>query len=95
MIVNFRQGIVSTQLTPNFLTYVGGHVNINANGDPVVITFAYGSSDYLFTEADNVPSAWTGPFSPATDYWLYWDIDSFTGIRTFGHTLVKLRVFAV
>ena len=61
MIVNFRQGIVSTQLTPDFLSYVGSAVNINANSDPTIITFAYGNTNYLFTEADTVTAAWTGP----------------------------------
>lgn len=89
MIVNFRQGIVSIQLTPNFLTLVGDHVNLNANSDPTIITFAFGDSDYLFTEAADIVAAWEGPFIGSTDYWLYWDLDIYTGLRTFGYTTVN------
>lgn len=85
MIITFRQGIVSTQSTPDFLTYVNGKVNINADTDPTIVTFAFGNSDYLFTEAESIVGAWNSiPLN--VDSWLYWDIDTFTGLRTFGVT---------
>lgn len=89
MIINFRQGIVSTQLTPNFLTFVGGDVNINADSDPTTITFAHGDNDYLFSESETIIGAWKGPFSVTNNYWLYWDIDIYSGLRTFGFTTVN------
>lgn len=87
MIVNFRQGIVSAQTDQLFLNFSGNKININANQQSVDITFAYGSADYLFSEAESVTGAW-GPFSSGVDYWIYWDIDTRTGLRSFGSTTV-------
>lgn len=87
MLINFRQGIISYQDTPSFfLVLIGGNVNINADSIPVDITFAHGSTDYLFTESQSILEAWKGPFINGTDYWLYWELDNFSGQRTFGIT---------
>lgn len=87
MLVNFRQGIVSVQNSPDFLSFSGGNVNLDASNAPVVITLTDRSADYLHTELVSVVNAWPGPFS-AIDYWLFWDIDVITGIRTFGTTTI-------
>lgn len=89
MLTTFRQGIISYQDTPTFfLVFSGGKVSINAGTTPTNITFAHGNSDYLFTESESVVNAWVGPFS-SIDYWLYWDLDVFSGLRTFGSTTVN------
>lgn len=89
MLITIRQGIVSVQSTPTFITFGGGVVNFNADTAPTVIAFADGSADYLLTESETINGAWSGPFSGGTDYWLYWDIDKTSGIRTFGSTTVE------
>lgn len=91
MIINFRQGIVQQALTgggqPAFLSLVGTGVNLIASASsPTIVDFAQGQSDYLFQEATNITNAWAGPFTPATNAWLYWDINLLTGIRTFNST---------
>jgi hypothetical protein len=88
MIINFRQGVVSYPITigqQTFLTRSGLYVNLQTANGPTNIAFAHGMSDYLYTESLDVPNAW-GPLSPSTEYWLYWDIDLLTAIRTFGLT---------
>jgi hypothetical protein len=51
----------------------------------VLITFAHGTADYLFEEQLTTSNAW-GPFNNNITYWLYWDLNLLTGIRTFGST---------
>jgi hypothetical protein len=89
MLINFRQGIVETQPTPAAIALGGGQVNLNTNMAPTILSFADGSSDYLFIENTSSVPAWAGPFTLGTDYWLYWDIDKTTANRTFGTTLVE------
>ena len=94
MRISFRQGIARQQTditnNPNFLLYSGSGVSINVSPDETVVAFAHGfDADYIFEEQQSVPNAWTGPFTPGTDYWLYWDLDPLTGLRTFGHTIVE------
>lgn len=88
MLTNIRQGIVRKQESPPFLSFSSGTVSINASTDSTVIAFAHGNSDYLYSEDNSIVGAWTGPFSNGTDYWLYWDINLFTGVRTFGSTTI-------
>jgi uncharacterized delta-60 repeat protein len=87
MLINFRQGIINAQINNNFLQLVNGNVNINVDVDRVDLAFAYGNHNYLFTEAQQVLSAWNGLPSNQTAY-LYWDIDLISGIRTYGFTVV-------
>jgi hypothetical protein len=89
MLITFRQGIVSVQASPSFLSFTGTTVNLNANVDPTQVAFADGSSDYLYTENESVPNAWPGPYVSGTDYWLYWDLNTVTGVRTFGRTTIE------
>ena len=89
MLVTFRQGIVRKQEYPPFLQLKDGKVHINANTVPTVIALADGRNDYLFTENQSVNDAWVGPFRKDRTYYLYWDIDKNTGLRTFGHTNVE------
>lgn len=87
MKVSFRQGLVRTPA--GFLAVSGSNVNLVVpSTDSVIVNFADGTSNYLLTERVTINSAWTG-VTPATDQWLYWDIDVTTGARTFGITLVQ------
>jgi len=88
MNINFRQGIVVAQTDNNFLEFVSGKININVDIEKIILTFAYGSHNYLFTEAEQVTGAW-GPFPPDQTVYIYWDIDLLTGMRTFGYTNVQ------
>ncbi len=91
MLINFRQGIVQQAIdandNPAFLALGSSGISIIASlSNPVIIDFAQGQSDYLFQEASNITNAWSGPFLPTTNLWLYWDINLKTGVRTFGST---------
>lgn len=85
MKVNFKQGIVSAPT--NFLTLNADKVNLTIPiNESVILNIADGISNYLVTERAAITNAWTGPFVPGTDYWLYWDFNVITGARTFGFT---------
>lgn len=85
MRISFRQGIVTAP--QDFLEPTGTRVDL-VLAPPALITvaFADGASNYLHTERTAVVNAWAGPFVSGTDYWLYWDLNVRTGVRTFGHT---------
>jgi len=93
MLVTFSQGIVSHQTdllgTQQFLLQTGGNVTLSISPDPTILAFAHRDTHYLFTESITVANAWIGPFVSGTDYYLYWDINLSTGIRTFGNTLFE------
>lgn len=90
MRISFRQGIVRHQTdanrNPTFLVVSGGSVSLNVSPDPTIVTFAHGDKNYVFTEKQSITNAWVGPFPSSA--WLYWDIDTVTGVRTFGFTAV-------
>jgi hypothetical protein len=54
--------------------------------DPIVVTIADKQANYILTEHSQIIGAWSGPFHPGLDYWLYWDINVLTGAITRGHT---------
>lgn len=91
MYVPFRQGIVRHQVdsnsNPAYLQKVNGgqHISLIISPIPAIVTFAHGSTDYLYEETRTVSQAW-GPFTTPDDKWLYWDLDILTGVRTFGST---------
>lgn len=94
MRIPFRQGLVRFQTdvagNATFLqrTQQGGDtfVNLVVSPTPLLCAFADGAEDYLNEEQQSVAQAW-GPFSPGTtDYYLYIDLDTRTGVRTFGAT---------
>lgn len=104
MKITFRQGIIRhpTQLTgPDWIqktSLSGTSVDLNVVQDePVIITFAHYSANYLFEEAHSVVGAWgsdivgsvNGPLTASgqTQY-LFWDVDLATGQLTRGWTLV-------
>ncbi len=88
MRISFRQGLV--RVPTDFLVLASGKVSlVLPPAETVVATLADGTNDYLITERDSIPNAWTGPFVAGTDYWLYIDINTTTGVRTFGHTIYE------
>lgn len=90
MQVSFRQGIINypiSGLIQQFLQIAGNYVNLNAANGPTSIAFAHKNTDYLLVESVTVSNAW-GPFTVAQNYWLYWDINLRTGLRTFGFTTI-------
>lgn len=93
MNLNFKQGIVRQQKNilnqPNFLQISGGNVDFLAINQETIIALSHGTTDYLFSEPISITAAWVGPFLVTNTYWLYWDIDSISGLRTFGHTTLS------
>lgn len=96
MKINYRQGIVTSQLNSNGVpTFLAdnispGYVSLYANANSVIFTAAHGDYNYLYEEANTIEKAW-GPFEAPLrpKYWLYWDIDLTSGIRTFGYTSLE------
>jgi trimeric autotransporter adhesin len=86
MLLSFRQGIVQHEPS-GFLTVSPTFVSLVAIDTPTIVTLASGSKDYLHVERESVNQAW-GPITSGVDQWLYWDISTSTGVRTFGITLV-------
>jgi hypothetical protein len=86
MIINFRQGIISGQA--NFITFANNVVSINVDQEYLDLAFAFGATDYLFSEVEDVTGAW-GPFAVnSSNYYLYWDINVKTAVRTYGYTTI-------
>jgi hypothetical protein len=93
MRIDFRQGLVRYQTdtagTPTFIRGSNGDIDLVVSPDPTIATFADGTEDYTIEERQTVPAAWPGPFINGTNYWLYIDIDTQTGVRTFGQTTIE------
>ena len=94
MKLSFRQGIVRHQKdtygNQQFLLEQSEGIDLITENDPTTITFAHKDRNYVYVEKRSVPLAWTGPFAQdGTNYWLYWDLDLVTGVRTFGHTTLE------
>lgn len=88
MIIDFQQGIITYPSSNNqqvFLAKIGSYVSLQTANGRTDITFAHKTENYLYTESSDVSNAW-GPLLPNTNYWLYWDINLLTAVRTFGTT---------
>ncbi len=90
--ISFRQGIARHGKSPFFLQQNGQFVDLVISPDLTLIAFADGNKDYLYTESVTAIKAW-GPFTVPDNYWMYWDIDRVTGIRTYGSTTL-LPIYA-
>lgn len=89
MRVNFRQGIVGHQ-TGTFLSINGsGHVDLLADNKAFTVNVAHRSTNYIHSEDNTAQSAWIGPFSGTTNFWLYMDFSPLTFNRTFGTTDIE------
>lgn len=103
MKISFRQGIVRYQTGLQGPAWIqktslsGTTVDLNAGGEPVVITFAHYTANYVFEESKTVVGAWGGG-APGTvngplvahgqTQYLFWDVDLATGGLSHGWTLV-------
>jgi len=88
--LTFRQGIIRHGKSPRqifFLQQNGNSVDLVISPDLTIIAFADGNKDYMYTESVTLLQPW-GPFATSIDYWLYWNVDKVSGIRTFGHTIL-------
>lgn len=88
--ISFRQGIVRHGKSPAqafFLQQNGQFVDLVVSPDLTLIAFADGNKDYLYTESVTSIKPW-GPFTVSQNYWLYWDINRVTGVRTYGSTIL-------
>jgi len=66
-----------------------GNFDLSTTNRPTVVAIAHHNSNYLHTEDNNISNAWVGPFDPIQQYWLYWDFNPLTFIRTFGATSLE------
>ena len=97
MRIDFQQGIVTYPSSSNiqvFLAKVGSYVNIQTANGRVDVAFAYGTENYLLTEAADVNNAW-GPLLANTNYWVYWDIDVLTAVKSYGVTTVAPQTSSI
>lgn len=102
MDLSFRQGIVRHQTALNGPAWLqktsssGSTVDLNANQEPTIITFAQGAANYLVEETQSVSGAWggshansnNGPLPAGETSYLYWDIDLATSALSRGWTRV-------
>jgi hypothetical protein len=86
MLLNFRQGI-QKKATASMLQLSGNSVDLISTQQFPLISFAHRDEEYLFREPENVIGAWS--FAPGDTVWLFWDIDTNTGERSFGTTQVE------
>lgn len=97
MNITFKQGIIkypASNNLQNFLQASPNGVNLNTNNESILITFTHGSSNYTFEEFDNITDAWLHDFVINSEYWLYWDIDIISGVRSFGFTEIMPTISA-
>jgi hypothetical protein len=88
MRIPFRHGIIKD--APGFLAANNDTVNLVVPpNSAITLAIADKDTDYLVSEPLSVTSAWAGPFLPATDYWLFWDIDVRSGALTRSFTTLE------
>lgn len=92
MIIDFQHGIIkypTSGSNQQFLSQSGSSFSLTPDvQNPILMSFADGQQDYLFAETQLVTNAWSSV--PADqDVWLYWDLDTTTAQRTFGHTTIE------
>lgn len=92
MRIDFRQGIITYPISfsgqQQFLAKTGSYISLQTANGRTDVAFAHGTENYLYTETTDSQNAW-GPLIPNTDYWLYWDINLLTAVRTFGFTTIQ------
>jgi len=89
MKINFRQGVVSHQETGFLEPNGSGGVRIAASTRSTTITLAHRDTNYTHSEDNNVENAWPGPFPAGENYYLYWDFNQLTYLRSFGYTTLE------
>lgn len=87
--ISFRHGIVRIHGAAIQFTAGNTAILLNALSGPVTYTIADGKDDdYLYEEAGTVDPAWTD-LPSVGQYWLYSDLNSITGERTFGTSVYQ------
>lgn len=96
--VPFKQGVLTGKMTagakpvPDYIVVrkMGSELGIQSSPThPIKIVFSHGDShDYLHIETKTIPQAWSN-IKPNITYWLYWDLDLYTGKRSFGLTAIE------
>ena len=100
MNLQFRQGIVRHQSSLNGPAWLqktslaGTSIDLRADQEPTIVTFAHAGSNYLIEETSTVIGAWggasvgssNGPLPAGQTVYLYWDIDLGSGALTRGWT---------
>ncbi len=89
MKINFRQGVVSHQETGFLEPNGSGGVRIAASTRSTTITLAHRDTNYTHSEDNNVENAWPGPFPAGNNYYLYWEFNQLTFLRSFGYTTLE------
>lgn len=85
MLIPFRQGLVQVQ-SPVFFNVTFPYCDLVVTDTNTIVAFAAGTKDYLYTEQETISRAW-GPLEIGRDQWLYWDLNTRTGRRSFGITI--------
>jgi len=89
MKIDFRQGVVSHQETGFLEPNGSGGVRIAASTRSTTITLAHRDTNYTHSEDNNVENAWPGPFPAGDNYYLYWEFNQLTFLRSFGYTTLE------
>ncbi len=91
MLIPFQQGIVqygNLNGAQQFLILNGTNITLNVGSVPVIVTLSQLDTNYLITETATITNAWSITSINAS-CWLFWDINTLTGERTFGVTYVR------
>lgn len=84
MKISFRQGIIAKPTLPKMLYESNGAVSIRLDR-PLILAFAHGKKDYIYTIEDSVERAWVLPENESS-VWLYWEINQITGELEYGYS---------
>lgn len=91
MQVTYTQGLLrgETDVTtaPIFLTRSTTNVNIYVVNTTLTALAVHSDRTYIIEEPQVVNNAWTGLTGAVNTYYLYWDIDTATGLITRGSTI--------
>lgn len=82
MFLTFRQGIVKSN--NDFIVPSGLSVTLQANSKPAFAAAHILNVNYYISETTTIPNAWT--LTDTSTHYLYIDINTLTGVRTFGTT---------
>lgn len=92
MRINFRQGLVSSEIgdngLPNFLTSNGTGIALRTTNRPVIFSLASGTKNYTISFFTDVLAWPVGLFSGLSEAWLYIDINQASSARRYGVTTV-------
>lgn len=92
MRINFRQGLVSSEIgddgLPNYLTVNGSGITLRTTNRPIVFTLASGTKNYTVSFYTDVLAWPVGLFDGLAEAWMYVEINQATSARRYGVTTV-------